>query len=56
MVRLGVTGLSRTGKTVFITSLVASLKKPDNMVQLVAAHEGRITDVCLPPPKGDVPS
>lgn len=49
VVCLGVTGLSRAGKTVFITSLVASLKNPGNMVELVAAHEGRIKATDLPP-------
>ena len=49
VVRLGVTGLSRAGKTVFITSLIASLKNPENMVGLVAAHEGRIKAADLPP-------
>lgn len=42
VIRLGVTGLSRAGKTVFITSLVASLKNSRNMVVLTAAREGRI--------------
>ncbi|MXW13115.1 MAG: YcjX family protein [Synechococcus sp. SB0662_bin_45] len=42
VIRLGVTGLSRAGKTVFITSLVASLKNSRNMVVLAAAREGRI--------------
>ncbi len=45
VVRLGVTGLSRAGKTVFITSLVASLKHRENMLELGAAHEGRIQSV-----------
>ena len=40
VVRLGVTGLSRAGKTVFITSLVASLKHRENMLGLVAASKG----------------
>ena len=34
--RLGVTGLSRAGKTVFITSLVANLLNPGRMPQLAA--------------------
>ena len=42
VVRLGVTGLSRAGKTVFITSLVASLKHRENMLGLVAASKGHI--------------
>ncbi|KKZ10372.1 MAG: hypothetical protein TE42_10275 [Candidatus Synechococcus spongiarum SP3] len=55
-IRLGVTGLSRAGKTVFITSLVASLKNSKNMVELVAAREGRLKAVNLEPhPGGTVP-
>ena len=42
VVRLGVTGLSRAGKTVFITSLVANLIDRGRMPQLRAAAEGRI--------------
>lgn len=37
VVRLGVTGLSRAGKTVFITSLVANLMNRARMPQLLAA-------------------
>ncbi|HGG63993.1 MAG TPA: YcjX family protein, partial [Rhodobacteraceae bacterium] len=36
-VRLGVTGLSRAGKTVFITSLVANLLDRGRMPQLLGA-------------------
>ncbi|MEL6210684.1 MAG: YcjX family protein, partial [Pseudomonadota bacterium] len=42
VVRLGVTGLSRAGKTVFITSLVANLIQRGRMPQLTAAAGGRI--------------
>ena len=42
VIRLGVTGLSRAGKTVFITSLVANLLDRDRMPQLPAQAEGRI--------------
>jgi predicted YcjX-like family ATPase len=42
VIRLGVTGLSRAGKTVFITSLIANLTDRGRMPQLVAAAEGRI--------------
>lgn len=38
VVRLGVTGLSRAGKTVFITSLVANLLDRGRMPQLAAGH------------------
>ena len=36
VIRLGVTGLSRAGKTVFITSLVANLLNRGRMPQLTA--------------------
>ena len=39
VVRLGVTGLSRAGKTVFITSLVANLIDRGRMPQLKAEAE-----------------
>ena len=42
VIRLGVTGLSRAGKTVFITSLVANLMDRARMPQLVANADGRI--------------
>ena len=45
--RLGVTGLSRSGKTVFITGLVANLLNRGRMPQLSAAH--RIEAVHLQP-------
>ncbi|MCC6518100.1 MAG: YcjX family protein, partial [Tabrizicola sp.] len=40
--RLGVTGLSRAGKTVFITALVANLLNRGRMPQLQAQAQGRI--------------
>jgi hypothetical protein len=49
VVRLGVTGLSRAGKTVFITSLVTNLLERSRMPQLRAASEGRIQTVYLQP-------
>ena len=49
MVRLGVTGLSRSGKTVFITGLVANLLQHGRMPQLRAAAQGRIEAVYLQP-------
>jgi predicted YcjX-like family ATPase len=48
-IRLGVTGLSRAGKTVFITSLVANLLNRGRMTQLLAQAEGRIEAVYLQP-------
>jgi predicted YcjX-like family ATPase len=48
-VRLGVTGLSRAGKTVFITSLVANLLERGRMPQLAAAAENRILAAYLQP-------
>lgn len=47
--RIGVTGLSRSGKTVFITSLVANLMNRGRMPQLTAAGEGRILAAFLQP-------
>lgn len=49
VLRLGVTGLARAGKTVFITGLVANLLARGRMPQLVAAREGRIEAVHLQP-------
>ena len=53
VIRLGVTGLSRAGKTVFITSLVANLLDRARMPQLVAEAEGRITAAYLQPQPDD---
>ena len=54
--RLGVTGLSRAGKTVFITSLVSNLLDRGRMRQLSAAADGRILSAFLQPqPDDDVP-
>lgn len=53
VVRLGVTGLSRAGKTVFITSLVANLMDRGRMTQLRAAAEGRIQAAWLQPQPDD---
>jgi predicted YcjX-like family ATPase len=47
--RLGVTGLSGAGKTVFITSLVANLLDRGRMPQLKAEAMGRIDAVVLRP-------
>ncbi|MFZ1467749.1 MAG: YcjX family protein [Paracoccaceae bacterium] len=49
VLRLGVTGLARSGKTVFITGLVANLLARGRMPQLTAAREGRIETVHLQP-------
>ena len=53
VVRLGVTGLSRSGKTVFITSLVANLLDRGRMSQLAAAQQGRIVSAFLQPQPDD---
>ena len=56
VVRLGVTGLSRAGKTVFITSLVANLLDRGRMPQLRAAASGTIASAYLrPQPDNTVP-
>lgn len=53
VIRLGVTGLARSGKTVFITSLVANLLDRGRMSGLVAQQEGRINAAYLQPQPDD---
>ncbi len=53
VIRLGVTGLARSGKTVFITSLVANLMDRGRMPGLVAAQEERIEAAFLQPQPDD---
>ncbi|MEM7598365.1 MAG: YcjX family protein [Pseudomonadota bacterium] len=53
VIRLGVTGLSRAGKTVFITSLVANLMDRGRMPGLLAARDGRIEAAFLQPQPDD---
>ncbi|WP_404801885.1 YcjX family GTP-binding protein [Bosea spartocytisi] len=54
--RLGVTGLSRSGKTVFTTALIQNLIEGARLPVLKAASEGRIARVRLvPQPDPDVP-
>ncbi|MGR3549125.1 YcjX family protein [Pseudooceanicola sp.] len=53
VIRLGVTGLARSGKTVFITSLVANLLDRARMPGLVAQADGRITTAFLQPQPDD---
>ena len=53
VIRLGVTGLARSGKTVFITALVANLMDRARMPQLVAQAEGRIATAFLQPQPND---
>ena len=54
VIRLGVTGLARSGKTVFITSLIANLMDRGRMPQLVAAADGRIEAAFLQPQPDDI--
>jgi uncharacterized protein len=55
-VRLGVTGLSRAGKTIFITALVNALLKGARLPLFEAHAKGRITKVYLEPqPDDDLP-
>jgi len=49
VLRLGVTGLARAGKTVFITSLVANLMDRGRMPQLRAAASGTVQAAWLQP-------
>lgn len=53
VVRLGVTGLSRAGKTVFITSLVANLIDRGRMPALSGAASGAIKAAYLQPQPDD---
>ncbi|MEP4198721.1 MAG: YcjX family protein [Aliishimia sp.] len=53
VIRLGVTGLARAGKTVFITSLVANLMDRGRMPGLLAASQGRIETAFLQPQPDD---
>jgi hypothetical protein len=54
--RLGVTGLSRAGKTVFITALLQALLKGGRLPGFAAMREGRITRAYLEPqPNDEVP-
>ncbi|WP_380056975.1 YcjX family protein [Falsihalocynthiibacter sp. SS001] len=52
-IRLGVTGLSRAGKSVFITSLVSNLLQRGRMTQFAAANDGRLRTVYLQPQPDD---
>lgn len=54
--RLGVTGLSRAGKTVFITALIHALLKGGRLPAFEAMTQGRITRCFLEPqPDDDLP-
>ena len=53
VIRLGVTGLARSGKTVFTTSLVANLLERGRMPGLEAARTGRIEAAFLQPQPDD---
>ena len=54
--RIGVTGLNRAGKTVFITSLIANLLERGRMTRLTAESTGRIDAAMLrPQPSDDIP-
>ncbi len=53
VIRLGVTGLSRAGKTVFITSLVANLMDRGRMHALRAAADGSLKAAWLQPQPDD---
>ena len=52
-VRLGVTGLARSGKTVFITSLIANLLSGAKLPQFVASAQDRIELAYLNPQPND---
>ena len=52
-IRLGVTGLAHSGKTTFITSLVANLLDRGRMPHFSVEKEGRILAVYLQPQPDD---
>lgn len=52
-IRLGVTGLSRSGKTVFITALVQALTRGGRLPVFQAMNEGRIIGAQLSPQPDD---
>ena len=52
-VRLGVTGLARSGKTVFITSLITNLMEGGRMPQLAAYAQNRVQTTYLQPQPDD---
>lgn len=52
--RLGVTGLARAGKTVFITSLIHNLLSGGRLPFFHAAAQGRIRRAYLEPPPDDI--
>ena len=55
-IRLGVTGLSRSGKTIFITALVHAVLKNARLPMFGVMAEGRITKAYLEPqPDDDLP-
>ncbi|WP_372835278.1 YcjX family protein [Puniceibacterium confluentis] len=53
VIRIGVTGLARSGKTVFLTSLIANLLDRGRMPGLLAAADGRIQAAYLQPQPDD---
>ena len=53
VIRLGVTGLARAGKTVFVTSLVANLLDRNRMGHVGAIREGRVEAAFLQPQPDD---
>lgn len=53
VIRLGVTGLARAGKTVFITSLIANLMDRGRMGAMGAVRDGRIEAAFLQPQPDD---
>lgn len=52
-IRLGVTGLARSGKTVFLTSLIANLLQGGRMKQMSVFAQGRVQAVYLQPNPDD---
>ena len=52
-IRLGVTGLSRAGKTVFISSLVHNLLNGGRLPLFEAVRSGRVSKIRLEPQPDD---
>ncbi len=52
-IRLGVTGLSRAGKTVFISSLVHNLLNGGRLPLFEAGRSGRVSKIRLEPQPDD---
>lgn len=55
-IRLGVTGLSRSGKTIFITSLINNLITKANLDKFTPARDGRLISAEIVPHRSKIPA